>query len=123
MRRLVQQRLARVQPGVPWLFHCNGTPIRQIRARWRTLCVQVGLATWDEDAKEMIPRFRPHDLRRSAVTNLLDYMSPKQAMQITGHLTLSTFTRYQQVPEDQLRARLRSIPEPSWTTEAASRAA
>jgi hypothetical protein len=56
------------------------------------------------------------------VTNLLDHLSPKQAMQITGHLTLSTFTRYQQVPEDQLRLRLRSIPEPAWTV-AASRAA
>jgi integrase len=109
MRRLVQQRLARVQAQVPWLFHREGTPFREIRHLWHDLCAEADLMEQDPDGKpgEMIPRFRPHDLRRSAVTNLLDYLSPKQAMQITGHLTLSTFTRYQQVPEDQLRARLR----------------
>jgi integrase len=121
MRRLVQQRLTRVQPQVPWLFHRDGVPFREIRHLWHDLCVEADLMERDGDG-ELVPRFRPHDLRRSAVTNLLDYLSPKQAMQITGHLTLSTFTRYQQVPEDQLRLRLRSIPEPGWTV-AASRAA
>ena len=122
MRRLIRQRLARVQPQVPWLFHREGAPIREIRHLWPTLCAEADLSDRDAETKALVPRFRPHDLRRSAVTNLLDYLSPKQAMQITGHLTLSTFTRYQQVPEDQLRARLRSIPEPPWTGPA-SRAA
>ena len=123
MRRLVQDRLARVAPTAPWLFHHDGVPFREIRQWWPTLCAEADLLERDPETNELVPRFRPHDLRRSAVTNLLDYMSPKQAMQITGHLTLSTFTRYQQVPEDQLRARLRSIPEPSWSTVAASHAA
>jgi integrase len=114
MRRLVQQRLTRVQPQVPWLFHRDGVPLREIRHLWPALSAEAGLCERDAGGA-LVPRFRPHDLRRSAVTNLLDYLSPKQAMQITGHLTLSTFTRYQQVPEDQLRARLRSIPEPAWT--------
>lgn len=122
MRRLVIQRLARVRPQTPWLFHHDGVPFREIRQWWPTLCAEADLLERDPETDKLVPRFRPHDLRRSAVTNLLDYMSPKQAMQITGHLTLSTFTRYQQVPEDQLRARLRSIPEPAWTV-AASRAA
>jgi len=122
MRRLIQQRLARVQPHVPWLFHRDGMQIKEIRHLWPTLCAEADLLERDPETDKMVPRFRPHDLRRSAVTNLLDYLSPKQAMQITGHLTLSTFTRYQQVPEDQLRARLRSIPEPEWA-RAASRAA
>lgn len=121
MRRLIQQRLARVQPQVPWLFHREGAPIKEIRHLWPALCAEAGLLERDR-GDALVPRFRPHDLRRSAVTNLLDHMSPKQAMQITGHLTLSTFTRYQQVPEDQLRARLRSIPEPDWLL-APSRAA
>jgi integrase len=121
MRRLIQYRLARVQPQVPWLFHRAGAPLKEIRHLWPALCAEADLLERDEAGK-LVPRFRPHDLRRSAVTNLLDHLSPKQAMQITGHLTLSTFTRYQQVPEDQLRLRLRSIPEPSWTV-AASRAA
>jgi len=118
IRRLVQQRLVQVQPQVPWLFHRDGAPIREIRHLWFDLCKEADLLEHDVEADTMVARFRPHDLRRSAVTNLLDYLSPKQAMQITGHLTLSTFTRYQQVPEDQLRARLRSIPEPSWTVAA-----
>lgn len=118
MRRLVQDRLARVQAQVPWLFHDDGVPFGEKFPVWPVLCAEADLTEQDPDGKpgEMIPRFRPHDLRRSAVTNLLDYLSPKQAMQITGHLTLSTFTRYQQVPEDQLRARLRSMPEPAWAT-------
>src|SRR5262245_12410684 len=119
MRRLIQQRLERAQPQVPWLFHRDGAPIREIRHLWPGLCAQADLLERDPETDRMVARFRPHDLRRSAVTNLLDYLSPKQAMQITGHLTLSTFTRYQQVPEDQLRARLRSIPEPDWTRPAA----
>jgi len=128
MRRLVQQRLAQAQPQTPWLFHDEGAPFREVRDVWPALCAEADLCDreCDPETKEivLVPRFRPHDLRRSAVTNLLDYLSPKQAMQITGHLTLSTFTRYQQVPEDQLRLRLRSIPEPTWAvTSTSSRAA
>lgn len=120
LRRMVQQRLARVQPQVPWLFHRDGAKIGEIRHLWPALCAEADLL--ERDGDELVARFRPHDLRRSAVTNLLHHMTPKEAMQITGHLTLSTFTRYQQCPEDQLRARLRSMPEPGWLPPA-SRAA
>ena len=122
MRRLVQQRLERTQPHIPWLFHRDGRPIKEIRHLWSGLCAEAGLLERNVETDQVVPRFRPHDLRRSAVTNLLDYLSPKQAMQISGHLTLSTCMRYAMIPEDQLRARLRTIPEPEWT-RAATRAA
>lgn len=114
MRRLVQQRLARVLPQVPWLFHRDGMPFREIRHLWPALCAEADLL--EREGDEMVPRFRPHDLRRSAVTNLLDHLSPKQAMQISGHRTFSSFFRYAMLPEDQLRTRLQSIPEPTWSS-------
>lgn len=121
MRRLAEQRLAAASPQTPWLFHRDGAPFREIRHVWPALSVEAGLAEWDGEAEEWVARFRPHDLRRSATTNLIKHMSIKEAMRITGHLTISTFNRYLQTPDDQLRERLQTIPEPAWS--AATRAA
>jgi integrase len=104
----IDARLRRVQPGVPWLFHRDGAPIGDIRKIWRSLCVAAELTN-----------VRPHDLRRSACTNLLDWMSMKDAMVITGHRTMATFMRYQQVPDARLREKLDAMPQPSWSPRAA----
>ena len=112
MRRLAQARLAAISPQTPWLFHRDGAPFREIRQHWLPLLVEAGLA--ERDGEEWMARFRPHDLRRSATTNLVRHMSIKEAMRITGHLTISTFNRYLQTPDDQLRERLQTIPEPPW---------
>jgi len=102
MQAIVAKRFdARVR-GCDFLFHRAGERVRSFAKSWKTLCQQAGL-----DA------IRPHDLRRSAVTNLLeDGFTPKEAMEITGHRTLSVFTRYQQLPEASFRAKLAAMPLP-----------
>src|SRR5262245_10401883 len=102
MQAIIAKRFdARVR-GCDFLFHRAGERVRSFAKSWKTLCAQAGLDT-----------IRPHDLRRSAVTNLLeDGFTPKEAMEITGHRTLSVFTRYQQLPEASFRAKLAAMPLP-----------
>jgi len=102
MQAIIAKRFdARVR-GCDYLFHRGGDRVQSFAKSWKTLCQQAGL-----DA------IRPHDLRRSAVTNLLeDGFTPKEAMEITGHRTLSVFTRYQQLPEASFRAKLAAMPLP-----------
>src|SRR5262249_5113799 len=96
MREILQRRLdARVR-GCDSLSHRAGERTGAFAKSWKTLCSRAG-----------IDLIRPHDLRRSAVTNLLEQgLTPKEAMEITGHRTLAVFMRYQQLPEATFRAKL-----------------
>jgi integrase len=69
----------------PWVFHRNG---RQAKGwyydAWRTGCEKAG-----------VPGRLVHDLRRSAVRNLVRAgVSEVVAMTLTGHKTRSVFDRY-----------------------------
>lgn len=78
----------------PWVFHRNGTPIRDFRGAWKTACRLAGC-----------PGRVPHDLRRSAVRNLERAGVPRHvAMQMTGHKTESVYRRYDIVSHDDLAA-------------------
>src|SRR5215813_7176086 len=102
MQAIVAKRFEARVRGCEYLFHRGGDRVQSFAKSWKTLCAQAGL-----------PAIRPHDLRRSAVTNLLeDGFTPKEAMEITGHRTLSVFTRYQQLPEASFRAKLAAMPLP-----------
>jgi integrase len=102
LRALLERRLAARVRGCDYLFHRAGERIRSFSKSWTMLCAKAGLTgIW------------PHDLRRAAVTNLLEQgFTPKEAMAITGHRTLSVFTRYQQLPEASFRAKLAAMPLP-----------
>jgi integrase len=67
-----------------YVFHREGQPVREFRKAWASACVKANL-------KGRLF----HDLRRSAVVNLIDAGVPVvTAMSISGHSTFAMFKRY-----------------------------
>lgn len=91
------------QKGVicPWVFHRNGKRIRSIRQIWASAAKRAGC-----------PGRIPHDLRRTAVRNLVRAGVPERvSMTITGHKTRSVFERYNIVSASDLEDAARRLDE------------
>jgi integrase len=81
------------------VFQYRGKPFRDFRPGWGEAAVRAGLV--DSNGE---PNLLFHDLRRSAVRNLLRGGVPeKVAMAISGHKTRAVFDRYNIVSESDLR--------------------
>jgi integrase len=110
----LSRTLARV---IPWLFpHFTGVAAtrpgqrhvavigarkRNYRRAWDAACAKAGL-----------PRFLRHDMRRSAVRNLVNANVPERvAMAITGHKTRAVFDRYHIVSPGDLEAAAKRLDE------------
>ena len=99
----------------PFVFHRDGEPVGDFRKAWATVCIKVGLSrvvhVKGRDG-EMVDREMPtrifHDLRRSAVRNMVRANVPQSvAMEISGHRTAAVFMRYAITAETQKREALR----------------
>src|SRR5262249_11929755 len=103
------------------VFHRHGTPIRAFRGAWEAACIAAGFARPKLDTSGhpvldrkgrpvMTPTLIFHDLRRSAVRNLVAAgVDQAVAMRVTGHQTISVFQRYRIVSDDDVRAALGKV--------------
>ena len=84
---------------IPEVFHRAGEPIVTFYKSWRAACRKAGF-----------PGRIPHDMRRSAVRNIVRAGVPeKTAMQLTGHKTRSVFERYNISNESDRRSAVRML--------------
>src|SRR5207249_1752390 len=71
----------------------DGKPVLDFRGSWASVRADAGL-----------PKLLFHDLRRSAVRNMVRNDVPEAvAMKVTGHRTRAVFERYNIVSENDLR--------------------
>jgi integrase len=78
---------------VPFVFHRDGKPIKDLRGAWAGACRSAG-----------VPGRIPHDFRRTAVRNLERVgVSRSAAMAMVGHKTESIYRRYAIVDAGALR--------------------
>jgi integrase len=93
-RERTQEVATRTKRIIPWVFHCDGSPIREFRAKWEKACQAAG-----------VPGRIIHDFRRTAVRTLERAgVSRSVAMKLTGHKTESIYRRYAIVSEADLSA-------------------
>jgi integrase len=99
----LQRRTGRI---IPWVFHRNGRPVKDMRRAWKAACEAAGL-----------PGRYQHDFRRTAVRNLVRAGIPERvAMQLTGHKTRAVFERYNIVSDGDLRAAADKLDQASGAT-------
>lgn len=99
--RLLVMELRKGKQPEDFLFTRDGAPVRDFRGAWDALVKAAG-----------VPALLFHDLRRSAVRNMVRRGVPqKTAREISGHKTDSVFSRYNIVSEADIADAARKIEQ------------
>jgi integrase len=106
---LLRMMLVGMEPKVGRVFDATN-----LRKEWMTACAAAGLGRRiDVEGKKYDPRYEGltiHDLRRSAVRNLVRAGVPETvAMKISGHKTRSVFDRYAIASEADLTKAIQRV--------------
>lgn len=119
MQAEIEMAIASSDPSCPFLIQRDGRSVGDFEKAWKTACAAAN-----------VPGTLFHDLRRTALTNMIEAgLSEKEAMEISGHITRSVFDRYHIVSErrlrlmadklsDHLHRKEDEIRENGWPTEA-----
>jgi integrase len=89
----IEMALSTGSPECPWLLQHQGRPVYDFEKAWHTACDLAG-----------IPGALFHDLRRVAVTNMIEAGVPEsEVMKIIGHKTRSMLVRYHIIAPQRLQ--------------------
>jgi integrase len=99
MLKLQRTASRAAHPDCPWVFHLNGERLQTFNKAWRTASKAAGLVNELGEPTRIF-----HDLRRSAVRNLVRAgTSELVAMRISGHKSRTVFERYNVTSETDIR--------------------
>jgi integrase len=102
--------LAEIKPKEGTVFDTTN-----LRKAWCKACVAAGLGKFDEVEEKSDPRYTGliiHDLRRSAIKNLMKAgVNEKVAMKISGHKTRTVFDRYHIVDTEDVVDAMRRVQD------------
>jgi integrase len=100
--------LSKIEPKEGTVFDTTN-----LRKAWQKACVAAGLGTFtevDEKADKRYTGLIIHDLRRSAIKNLMKAgVNEKVAMKISGHKTRDVFDRYHIVDTEDVVEAMRRV--------------
>jgi integrase len=89
----IEMALSTADPACPFLIQCDGKSVFDFEKAWKTACKAAS-----------IPHALYHDLRRTALTNMIEAgFSENEAMEISGHKTRAVFDRYHIVSSQRMR--------------------
>jgi integrase len=94
---LLRDCVSNKEPGDHVFTRGDNDPVRDFRGAWYSLCERAGLGKFvtDENKQSKWEGLLFHDLRRSAVRNMVRRgVSETVAMRLSGHKTRSVFLRY-----------------------------